>query len=999
MDEMKHYLLKSLMLLAAIATSAGVSAYDFEADGVYFNVLSEADGTVEVTYNKDKPYDFSSIPPNIQSTVRHNGRSYTVVAVGDSAFYYNNGGGGVGLPDSVVKIGELSFGLPYDGGGYGQVQFSVSTVNPAFVSIDCGLYSKDFKVLYHYSNQAYPLYIPDDLEEIGSCALAGCWDIDSLSLPNTLKKIGSYAFYQSSIESLKVPDTVTEIGDYAFCGTNLKELILPPSLDTISRGCFSGTKITSALLPDNIKEIGDDAFFGCTYLTDLKLPQSLEKLGKGAFGSSGINHHIKIPMTLTEIPDGLFSGTDIPSVEIPTSVTTIGDEAFDDCFSLAEVHIPSSVTTIGDFAFSRCFSLTELHIPNSVTSIGRYAFYGLTKLKSVYVPSSVTHIGVAAFSNCYFDGNSIHTEIVVDPDNPVYTSIDGVLYDKDVTSLICCPGGKSEISIPNTVKIIDEEAFEGCRDMATIELPPSVVKIGRGAFAGCTNLKNVEINGSLKEIGELAFIWTFELKTLSLPASMEKIGSEAFDSGIQTFYCLAQTPPLTDGTPFYGNIYSGATLYVPDGSLSAYRSAPGWQEFENIEALGFDFVEEGLCYRIMPDGHAVEITDRDDDYAFGETLEIPSQVTSSGVDYAVTSIARYALYDVGGQRDETTTIIIPETVINIGGGAFNGTFNGTKLMDIEVDANNPNYMSSDGALYDKAGKVLVACPPARERLDILDGVTELYEGAVASCTNLSELQLPSSVVTIGRGAFAYTSGLKRVGLPASLENIDNLAFYYSGIESIELPCAMTEIKDSVFSCCRSLVDIRIPDSVTSIGEEAFNYCTSLREINLPVSVTEIGRAAFRDSFRLASIDLPASLMKIGGQAFDGCDSLSIVSCQAMTPPEAADDTFMDETYTVATLIVPDGARGGYEVAEVWCNFLNIEESDFSGIGEAAARKDMTVTVEDGTLVVSGLPDDVQVGIYTVGGQLVYVGRNRVIDVPGKGVYIIRAGNSTAKIVI
>ena len=234
---------------------------------------------------------------------------------------------------------------------------------------------------------------------------------------------------------------------------------------------------------------------------------------------------------------------------------------------------------------------------------------------------------------------------------------------------------------------------------------------------------------------------------------------------------------------------------------------------------------------------------------------------------------------------------------------------------------------------------------------------------------------------------------------ASLENIDNLAFYYSGIESIELPCAMTDIKDSVFSCCRSLVDIRIPDSVISIGEEAFNYCTSLREISLPVSVTEIGRAVFRDSFRLASIDLPASLMKIGGQAFDGCDSLNIVSCQAMTPPEAADDTFMDETYTVATLIVPDGARGGYEVAEVWCNFLNIEESDFSGIDEAAARMDMTVTVEDGTLVVSGLPDDVRVGVYTVGGQLVYVGRNRAIDVPGKGVYIIRASNSTAKIVI
>lgn len=113
MDEMKHYLLKSLMLLAAIATSAGVSAYDFEAGGFYFNVLSEADGTVEVTYNKDKPYEFGIY--DLPMRVTHDAREYTVVAVGDSAFYYNNGGS-VYLPDSVVKIGELSFGINDSGG-------------------------------------------------------------------------------------------------------------------------------------------------------------------------------------------------------------------------------------------------------------------------------------------------------------------------------------------------------------------------------------------------------------------------------------------------------------------------------------------------------------------------------------------------------------------------------------------------------------------------------------------------------------------------------------------------------------------------------------------------------------------------------------------------------------------------------------------------------------------------------------------------------------------
>ena len=272
------------MLLAAIATSAGVSAYDFEADGVYFNVLSEADGTVEVTYNKDKPYEFGFY--DVPMRVTHDAREYTVVAVGDSAFYYNNdnGGGSVYLPDSVVKIGELSFGLPYNKGGYGQVQFMVSTGNPAFVSIDCGLYSKDFKVLYHYSNQAYPLYIPDDLEEIGSCALAGCWDIDSLSLPNTLKKIGNRAFYKSS----------------------LKHLTIPSSLESIGTSAFYETPITSVLLPDAVREIGDSAFYNCSFLTELRMSQSLEKLGICAFEYCSINTPLKLPETLTEIPYRAF---------------------------------------------------------------------------------------------------------------------------------------------------------------------------------------------------------------------------------------------------------------------------------------------------------------------------------------------------------------------------------------------------------------------------------------------------------------------------------------------------------------------------------------------------------------------------------------------------------------------------------------------------------------------------------------------------------------------
>lgn len=913
MDEMKHYLLKSLMLLAAIATSAGVSAYDFEAGGFYFNVLSEADGTVEVTYNKDKPYEFGIY--DLPMRVTHDAREYTVVAVGDSAFYYNNNSSSIlVLPDSVVKIGEMSFGLPYNGGGYGQVQFMVSSANPAFVSINSGLYSRDLKVLYQYQNSGN-LFIPDSLEEIGSCALAGYFDSETLEFPNTLKKIGSYAFYQSSIKSLKIPDTVTEIGDYAFYATSLKDFTMPASLERIGRAAFYYTQISSALLSDTVKEIGDSAFCDCYGLVEARLPQHIEKLGRWAFSGCSELKSINLPETLTEIPDFAFSDTGFTSIEIPNTVTRIGAQAFWGT------------------------DISELNIPNSVTSIGRLAFGCMTKLKSVYVPSSVIHFDAAPFSyGGYISVEQgyapILTEIIVAPDNPAYASIDGVLYDKDVTRLISCPAAKDTIVIPNTVKTIGEGALAGCYKLKYVALNPNISTIEDFAFFACISLERVDFPSSLTEIPRYTFFNSshMSIKVIDIPASVRKIKYRGLDClyFVERVYCHAPVPPeIEEGSDF--PMRDNVDLYVPKGSYELYSAHEQWGRF-TIHELDFDFERGNLFYRnASGDDQTVSIVDYDHNHDFGETLAVPATVTRNGVTYTVIGIDDYALDNVGQGDSSTTAITVPATVTTIGAGAFCNSFYEAKLSSIEVDEANPSYVSVDGVVYTKDMACFVACPSARTEISIPTTVTDIAEAAFAGCHGLESVELPSSVVTIGRGAFGY---------------------------------------------CTHLNNLEINGPVKEIGELAFLWTFEMKNLTLPASVEKIGSGAFNDS------------------------GIQTLYCQAMTPPEAADDTFMDATYRTATLIVPDGARGGYEVAEVWCNFLNIEESDFSGIGEAAARKDMTVTVEDGTLVVSGLPDDVQVGVYTVGGQLVYVGRNRAIDVPGKGVYIIiRAGNSTAKIVI
>lgn len=148
---------------------------------------------------------------------------------------------------------------------------------------------------------------------------------------------------------------------------------------------------------------------------------------------------------------------DLISVIIPSSVTTIENSAFDSCDSLISVAIPNSVTTIGDFAFGTCVALSSVMIPNSVTMIGRGAFYWCDALTSMTIPSSVTEIGDYAFSEC-----DNLKDITVDNANPNYASVEGVLYSKNIDTLICCPGGKTAVIVPNSVTTIGEHAFYHC---------------------------------------------------------------------------------------------------------------------------------------------------------------------------------------------------------------------------------------------------------------------------------------------------------------------------------------------------------------------------------------------------------------------------------------------------------------------------------------------------------------------------------------------------------
>ena len=270
-----------------------------------------------------------------------------------------------------------------------------------------------------------------------------------------------------------------------------------------------------------------------------------------------------------------------------------------------------SVTSIGKRTFQYCSSLTSVTIPNSVTSIGDYAFINCSSLISVTIGNSVTSIGNAAFADC----SSLNL-INVDIKNPNYCSIDGVLFNKDKTTLIQYPGGKqgaytipnsvtsienytfsgcsslTSVTIPNSVTSIEKYTFSGCSSLISVTIGNSVTSIGDGAFYNCSSLTSVTIPNSVTSIGNSAFYRCSSLTSVTIPNSMTTIGEGAFNGcdKLVDVYCYATTPPATGGEDTFSHY--NAFLYVPCESKKAYMVNAVWGNFKYIECISSEGIED-----------------------------------------------------------------------------------------------------------------------------------------------------------------------------------------------------------------------------------------------------------------------------------------------------------------------------------------------------------------------------------------------------------------------
>ncbi|MBO5834814.1 MAG: leucine-rich repeat domain-containing protein [Bacteroidales bacterium] len=350
-------------MVAVLLYSATANAYDFEVDGIYYNILSAGNLTAEVT-NGDKNYSGNVTIP---STVTYKSKILTVTSIGDKAFRDCSGLTSVIIGNSVTSIGQYAF--------YNCSGLTSFIIGNSVTSI--GQYA------FYNCSGLTSFIIPNSVTSIGVSAFSGCSRLTSFIIGNSVTSIGESAFRNcSGLTSVIIPNSVTSIGQYAF------------------HNC-SG--LTSVIIGNNVTSIGLYAFYDCDKLktvinlSKLSLIRRSNDHGSVAYYANRVinapNGYVDGDFVWLENETGITLGfyvgseTDLtlPAEHKGKSITSIGDKAFYNCSGLTSVIIGNNVTSIGVSAFNNCSGLTSVIIPNSVTSIGQYAFHNCSGLTSIYV--------------------------------------------------------------------------------------------------------------------------------------------------------------------------------------------------------------------------------------------------------------------------------------------------------------------------------------------------------------------------------------------------------------------------------------------------------------------------------------------------------------------------------------------------------------------------------------------------------------------------------------
>ena len=584
-----------------------------------------------------------------------------------------------------------------------------------------------------------------------------------------------------------------------------------------------------------------------------------------------------------------------------------------------------TVASIGSGAFSDCTSLKRIIIPNSVTNIANDAFSGCTSLTSITIPGNVTEIGGSAFSGC-----TSLAEIKVAAKNLNYTSVNGVLYNKDKTTIICYPDGKKDknYKIPNGVTKIGSLAFSNCSSFTSITIPNSVTSIGDDAFSGCKSLTSVTIPNGVTSIGDYAFYKCSNLTSITIPNSVTSIGDGAF-SGCTSLTSITIPNSVTSiGNWTFRGCTSLTSITIPSSVTEIGKCAfEGCENLKNITIpTSVKYIEEMSFYNC----------------ALLKSVTIPASVTSIGsnafgyrgndnetkkvngfkINYTKNTHGHYYATRNGFSNE---TCLITENLDN-------GTLAISKYAGVDKTFSIPSKIN--GKSVTSIGNSAFSSSKNLTGITIPDSVTSIDYYAFNGCTSLKSITIPNSTTSIGVSAFERCTGLTSVTIKGNATNIGEYAFYScTGLTSVTIQGSATNIGERAFEDCTGLTSVKISGSVTSIGECAFNDCESLESIQMLKGETSIGDYAFADCTNLKSATFN-SVKSIGYRAFEKCKGLK--SLKILNGVADIGDFAFDNCVSLESVNIQNGETSIGSSAFAGCKSLtSVTISNVKNIGYEA----------------------------------------------------------------
>ena len=471
--------------------------------------------------------------------------------------------------------------------------------------------------------------------------------------------------------------------------------------------------------------------------------------------------------------------------------------------------------------------------------------------------------------------------------------------------------------------------FDKSTDITTLVIPSTVRKDGKTYAVVGIDLKNhhrqeklvnISLPKTLRYIGNYAFAYLPSMQYIEIPENVTTMGNSIFydSNNLKTIKINAVTPPMVGS-------FSGTDkrkVYVPDGSLHAYRSANPWTDcvlvggegtsvsIAHVTAgeLGHVILDEATYLQEVNKLTIVSGNLNNDDWKTLKSMTNLVELDISGM--AVTSIPSSAFSNKWGLEK----IVLPKKLETIGNSAFSGT----GIKEIEL---SESLTTLDSHAFQNCTSLV--------SIKIPDKITKISYGTFEGCSNLQFVSFPSTLTLIEERAF-YETDLSEIDIPGSVENIKENAFCRNeNLKKVTFNEGLVKIESYSFLGCKSIESIVFPSTLRTIGYSGFQDCTNLKQISLNEGLVCIESEAFSRCSGLTDIVLPSTLEYCKGGAFNGCRNVKSIEARSVLPPTTEGSCPMyNVDLTGVTLYVPSWSVGEYQLADGWNKFYTFQASNY-----------------------------------------------------------------------